>query len=83
MEDYLSLSSMRAGGQGATMTHSICWIEHWKLPHWSLERFRPPYSSFLEAAQYVYHIDAFSRIVFELSFQNPEAAAPPGWEDDC
>jgi len=41
------------------------------------------YSSFLEAAQYVYHIDAFSRIVFELSFQNPEAAAPPGWEDDC
>jgi len=36
------------------------------------------YSSFLEAAQYVYHIDAFSRIVFELSFQRPADSAPPG-----
>jgi len=41
------------------------------------------YRSLLEAAQYVYRLKAFGRIVFELSFQNPEAAAPPGWEDDC
>jgi len=41
------------------------------------------YRSLLEAAQYVYRLKAFGRIVFELSFQNPEAAAPPGWEGDC